>query len=318
MVHWQQLRETHLGVHFEDIIPPNVKLPMLPSVVIEFTRKAEDPDVSTQKLTKIIESDAGITTELLRYVNSSMVGLRNKASSVQQALNLLGIRTVKLFLITTGMKSALSSRQSKMVNLKNFWATNLERALFSREIARLLGADSDLAFAASMLQDSLLPVLTNELYKYYVSYAELPEESNLNLTSFEDQTFRWNHTMATAAVMHHWGFPDDLICCILFHHKGLMVLSEAEMAKSPIAAVAVASLLPDPLNQERNGLVRLHKLQTLWPKFELDKVVEAVDSQFAELSPGVSPDFPLKHRYDKMMEKMGETAEAAPAATPAG
>lgn len=317
MVHWQQLRETNLGVHFEDIIPPNVKLPMLPSVVIEFTRKAEDPDISTQKLTKIIESDAGITTELLRYVNSSMVGLRNKASSVQQALNLLGIRTVKLFLITTGMKSALSSRQSKMVNLKNFWATNLERALFSREIARLLGADSDLAFAASMLQDSLLPVLTNELYKYYVSYAELPEESTLNLTSFEDQTFRWNHTLATAAVMHHWGFPDDLICCILFHHKGLMVLSEAELAKSPIAAVAVSSLLPDPLNQERNGLGRLHKLQSLWPRFELGKVVEAVDTQFQELSPGVSPDFPLKHRYEKMMEKLVEMS-AEPAAAAAG
>lgn len=313
MVQWQQLREKHLGVHFEDIIPPNIKLPMLPSVVIEFTRKAEDPDVSTQKLTKIIESDAGITTELLKYVNSAMVGLRNKASSVQQALNLLGIRTVKLFLITTGMKSALSSRQSKLVNLKNFWATNLERAIFSREVARLLGTDSDLAFAASMLQDSLLPVLTNELYKYYVSFCELPEESTLNMTTFEDQTFQWNHTLATAAVMHHWGFPDDLICCILFHHKGLTVLSDAELAKTPIAAVAVASLLPDPLNQERQGLLRLHKLQGLWPRFDLAQVVESVDQQYQELSSGISPDFPLKHRYDKLKETLVQPQEAVAA-----
>ncbi len=309
MLNWQHIRETHLGVHFQDILPPNIKLPMMPSVVIEFTRKAEDPNVETRKLTKIIESDAGITTELLRYVNSSMVGLRNKASSVQQALNLLGIRSVKLFLITTGMKSALSSRQFKLVNLRNVWATNLERALFSREIGRLLGTDSDLAFAASMLQDSLLPILTNELYKYYVGYAELPEESPLTMTTFEDQTFRWNHSLATAAVMRHWGFPDDLICCILFHHKGLMVLSDAELAKSPIAAVAVSSLLPDPLNQERNGLNRLHKLQSLWPQFDLARIVETVDVQYQELSPGVSPDFPLKHRYEKLVEQLNANAE---------
>lgn len=312
-MNWTELRETSLPKEQANVIPPNIKLPMLPTVVIEFSRQAEDPDVNSKKLASIVETDTGYTVELLRHVNSSVFGLRTKASTVQQAINLLGSRTVKYFLLTTGMKSALQARQSKLINLKNFWANNLERALFAREVARMLRADMDLAFAAAMLQDSLLPILSNELYDIYVKYCEIPEESPINITAFEEKAFRWNHSMATASVMHNWGFPDDLVCCILYHHQGLKVLADKTYAPTALAAVAVATLLPDPILQEHQGLLRLHKLQGLWPNFNLKQLIERVDAQYQELSPGVASDFTLKHRYEKMLPQL-EAATAAAAA----
>ena len=72
----------------------------------------------------------------------------------------LGIRRTKLTLITVATQNALPVRQLKLLNLATFWNTNLERAIFARRIARLMRVDEELVFAASLLQDFLLPVLT--------------------------------------------------------------------------------------------------------------------------------------------------------------
>ena len=137
--------------------------------------------------------------------------MRTKASTVQQAINLLGSRTVKYFLLTTGMKSALQARQSKLINLKNFWANNLERALFAREVARMLRADTDLAFAGAMLQDSLLPILSNELYDIYVKYCEIPEESPVNITAFEEKP---QHPTGTLTAIALYSYSRDTLSLI--------------------------------------------------------------------------------------------------------
>ena len=63
--------------------------------------------------------------------------------------------------MTKSVERALRSRESKMINLRSFWMNNLERALFARHVARLLKTDAEVAFAGAMLQDFLLPALTN-------------------------------------------------------------------------------------------------------------------------------------------------------------
>jgi EAL and modified HD-GYP domain-containing signal transduction protein len=52
-------------------------------------------DVSFEDLERIIASDVGLSLKLLRYVNSAFFALPRTVSSVQEALNLLGVRTVR-------------------------------------------------------------------------------------------------------------------------------------------------------------------------------------------------------------------------------
>ena len=95
MTDWTKLRKNLIGDGKQSPLPSQIKLPMLPKAVMEFSEKAEDPKSTPKVLSKIIETDAGISCELLRMVNSSAFALRRKVSSIQQTITLMGIRSTK-------------------------------------------------------------------------------------------------------------------------------------------------------------------------------------------------------------------------------
>lgn len=298
-VDWEAVRKEHLGEKAAAFTGNQITLPVLPKGLREFLQKAEDPMVPPQVLAGHISTDAALTCELLRHVNSAHYGLRSKASTVQQALSLLGIRQTKLLLIAAGARLATENKPSALINLRNFWNSNLERALFAREVAVILQADTDIAFAAAMLQDFLLPAISNEKLADYTDYLAGQSKQPTELCQFEHRKFGWTHALAAASVMSGWGFPDEFVCGILFHHKGLAMLGDQRLGRTSVAAVALSSLIPDALRQVPSGLEQLCRLTTIWPAFDLERLAHRVDEQFKEMGQGASHEFSLLHRLEK-------------------
>ncbi len=295
-VDWKAILERELGEFTLAALPPTLKLPALPHAVTLFVQKSNDPDVPISELAKIVETDSGLTVELLRYVNSAYVGLRYKAKSVHQAISLLGLRRAKMFLISTGLQAAVQAKKSRLINQNSFWNASLQKALFAREVAKLLKTDTEVAFAGALLQDFLLPVITNELFDDYLHFVETRAEQPQLMVDYERQRFGWDHALAGACLAHRWCLPDDLVCCLLFHHRGLHTLADPELKRTPVAAVALSALLPDQLRQNYRGLEQLLALQEKWPAFDLAKLTQTVDEQHAQLGLGVRNDFPLSRR----------------------
>ena len=309
MTDWAALREEALGNFTVAALPPTMSLPALPLAVTQFVQKAADPNVVLKDLSKIIETDTGLTLELLKHVNSAFVGLRSKAASVMQALSLLGLRPSKNLIITVGTKAAVQSRQSKLINQNSFWNAALQKALFARELALLLKTDAEIAFAGALLQDFLLPVLANELYEPYLEFIKTRDQHPVNLCEFEHASFGWDHALAGACLAHRWKLPDELVCCILFHHQGLEILTNAQLARTPVAAVALAALLPDQLRQTYQGLEQLLVLEQKWPAFKLQALAETVDAKQAEAGLGVRNDFPLARRCKSVANQEANNAD---------
>ena len=295
-INWAELREQFLGDFSEAVLPPTLKLPALPHAVTLFIQKSNDSDASVKELAKIIETDSGLTLELLRHVNSSFMGLRKKAGSVQHALSLLGVRQTKTFIVTTGMQAAVRSKKSKLINQSCFWNASLQKALFAREVARLLKADTETAFAGALLQDYLLPVVTNDLFDDYLLFVDERERQPVCLSQYEQQKFGWSHALAGAALAHRWHLPDELVCCILLHHHGLKLLADPILKRTSVTAVALSALLPDQLRQNFHGLELLVKLDEKWGAFDLAGLAAKVDGQHEESGLGVRNDFPLARR----------------------
>ena len=295
-IDWTGICREALGEFTVTALPPTLTLPALPHAVTQFTEKSANPDVEIKDLAQIIETDTGLTLELLRHVNSAFTGLRTRAKTVQQALSLLGLRQSRTLLITTGMRSAIQARQSKLINQACFWNASLQKALFARAVARLLKADGELAFAGALLQDYLLPILTNDLDAAYLEFIQTRDKQPANICDFEQQKFGWDHALAGACLALRWRLPEDLVCCILFHHQGLRILTNPQLGRTAAAAVAVAALLPDQLRQCYQGLEQLLLLETKWPAFRLEELAEQVDREHAEIGMGVRNDFPLLRR----------------------
>ena len=223
--------------------------------------------------------------------------MSRKVSSAQQAIGLLGVRDCKLYLLTKAVDRALRGRESKLVNLRSFASSNLERALFARYVAKLLRTDGEVAFADAMLQDFMLPAITNDLFATYLPFSKEQGESQIDLHRFEKKVQNWDHTEAAAHVMLAWGFPDELVCCALLHHHGLRLLADKTLGRTPAAAVAVSALMPDAIRQVANGMDQIIALDSKWPSFKLLAAAEQVDREFQELSSvtGANPFSFLRH-----------------------
>lgn len=295
-IDWKAVCDEALGQFEITCLPPEFKLPALPHAVSLFLERSSKADADLKQLATIIETDSGLSVELLRQVNSSHMGLRNKARAASQALAMLGLRQSRMFVMTTGMQAAVLARQSKLINQNRFWNVSLEKALFAKQVAVLLKADQDLAFAGSLMQDYLLPILTNELFDAYVDFFNTREKEPINMWDFERAAFGWDHALAGACLARGWKFPDELVACILYHHHGLHLLAHPQLGQSAAAAVALSGLLPDQLRQCHQGLSLLLLLEQKWPAFKLQEIAAAVDAQRAEMGMGVQNHFPLSRR----------------------
>jgi serine/threonine-protein kinase len=293
---WTAIRAEGLANFTMAVMPPTIQLPSLPHAVTLFMERSSDEAATLNDLAEILETDAGLTFELLKYVNSSFFGLRQQSKTVDHALSLLGRRQARVLVMATGAQAAMQARKSKLINQQAFWNASLQKALFAREVALLLQADPDVAFSGALLQDYLLPVLTNDLLDTYLEFVEHRETLPETLCEFENNRFAWDHALAGACLAHRWHLPDELVCCILYHHSGLQILAHPQLGRSPVAAVALSALLPDQLRQHYHGLDLLSKLQQKWPAFRLEHLAETVDRQHEAMNLGVRNDFPLLRR----------------------
>lgn len=290
---WEDIVRELIGDFTLDVLPPSVELPALPHAATIFVQKANDESVSNEELAAIIETDAGLTTELLRYVNSSFMGLRNRAKTVQHTLSLLGRKQARMHIVTTATRAAVQARKSRLVNHGTFWSSSLQKALFSKEVAKLLKADADLAFAGALLQDFLVPLLSNELYDDYLEFISNRDEMPNTLYEYEQKRYGWDHALSAAALAARWHLPADLTCCILFHHAGLKILGDPRLGRTAVAAVALSAMLPDEIRQQRYGLEQLARLGQKWKAFDLEQIAAKVDADHEAIGLGVQNPYPL-------------------------
>src|SRR5690606_3384778 len=66
-------------------------LPTLPEVAIQVREAAEDPNISTLSLSKVIGQDAALTARLIKVVNSPLMRSNREITDLQMAIGRLGI-----------------------------------------------------------------------------------------------------------------------------------------------------------------------------------------------------------------------------------
>ena len=218
---WKNLSQRSVASVKANLLPKSIELPALPHAVTEFVQASAKPDYSIADLAKIIEKDSALTVELLRHVNSAMYASSSPIRSIKGAINQIGLRITKMHLMAVGMNAANRALKTKLINQRNFWNESLQRALFAKEIATRMHLDPGLAFLGGLLQDFLLPVLTNTFNKQYLEYMDTSPTpgQGRNLVDWEREVFGWDHASAGAYYAAQWKFPDDLLCAIFFHHS---------------------------------------------------------------------------------------------------
>lgn len=90
----------------ETILNKIKKLPPLPDTIIEIEKiYQENPDNIFDLIAKILEKDPILTAHIIKEANSPLYGLRNEVKTINQAISLFGMATIRGFVLSTILKN---------------------------------------------------------------------------------------------------------------------------------------------------------------------------------------------------------------------
>lgn len=263
------------------------QLPALPQSAISLLQLSKDPNNGPNEYALPIESDAGLTGQVLKFVNSSYFGFSREISSVKTAITLVGVRTIKNFALWSAVFSLMPNPKCGPFDLKHLWQDSLRRALFARAVARLLGLrEAEDAFAAALLQDMAVPLLAKEFPAEYVKLLE-SRGQGVRLSDLERESFGWTHAEIGGQMARKWKLPEDT-AALIERHTAIDEIVSAEKLKPAEAAVALSSLLPTAGDQHWPECGAFQKYyERMRPKGTQSaaELLTQVDKEFADFAP---------------------------------
>jgi putative nucleotidyltransferase with HDIG domain len=178
------------------------ELPTMPVVASKLLSLLSSPDYKTKELSRLIKTDVGITTKILKIANSAFYGCSREITSVDRAVVLLGARTMKSLVIAASTKGVYKN-SGLMEHL--MWEHGVGVAIGAHIIAIAKGipAKED-ALVSGLLHDIGKTILLQTYpEKFDAMYQEMYND-DLEFEDLEIKTFGFSHTELGALLVKTW------------------------------------------------------------------------------------------------------------------
>jgi HD-like signal output (HDOD) protein len=195
-------------------------LPPMPEVAQKARKILSNPGSSFSALARVIESDQGIVTRVLRIANSPYYGLSGNVSSIQRAAMILGAKTL-MELLGMACSSEIMSGTLDGYDLAagDLWKHSLAVAGASKMIARRVQPDLEQdAYSAGLIHDVgkiILDPYVLEKKSEFLSFVNAEQGSFL---SAERAILGFDHAELASEVCVHWKIPAHIALSIRYHH----------------------------------------------------------------------------------------------------
>jgi diguanylate cyclase (GGDEF)-like protein len=233
------------------------RLPSFPAIAARVIEMCGDQNVSVRDLGEVLSHDTAISTKMLRTINSSFYGLRNRVTTVERATAMLGINAVKMLALGFSIVPQLKGLGGEDFDPTIIWKRSLYAAVGAHTIAREVKFDHhEEAFIAGLLQDLGVIVMLQALRGEYVKVIEGVIETHSKLSQAEREAFDLDHAQVGKALSESWILPEILVTSIGLHEDPEQAVPEYQSLVRSITLGAKAAdcfLCPD---DQRGGRVK--------------------------------------------------------------
>ena len=193
----------------------------LPTILTEIMGELNKDEAVTFKITRMVETDAALTSSILRVVNSPFYGLRHEVANVGNAITLLGHSEISRILITFFMKQQfrkLSRHQESY--LERLWSHSLNTAALATLISREfnIGLHGE-EYTAALLHDIGKIVLIQQFAPEFDSITETMKQSGRADVDVEKEILGMSHDEIGGMLGDRWRLPPELVEVLKFHHS---------------------------------------------------------------------------------------------------
>jgi HD-like signal output (HDOD) protein len=193
-------------MNFDTLFQQPNALPAAPRIVHELIASFGDDEVSAHDIARKLAADPVLSAKLLRLANSAFYQIARSVSTVNDAVMMLGLSTVRTAVISSGMIDGFKSTPG--MDLKRFWRYSLHTAVAAKWLAKQVNEDNELAFTIGMMHGIGQLVL----------HAGMPEQARLldaavdpldaQRLDAEREALGYDYAEVGAELALRWKFPD--------------------------------------------------------------------------------------------------------------
>ncbi len=196
----------------------HLRLPPFPQIAVRVMQLSARENVQLHQICDLISTDPAFASEVLTVANSFLYAPRFPASSIMQAISVLGATHLQGLCITVGVRTYLG-KSMRLPAMLSLWRHNLASAIVAQRLASHGFIDKEVAFTAGILHDigrfALAVVQPGE----YASLLEKHSGPPATILDGEREIFGWNHCEAGAQLIADWMLPSELLPVVCNHHE---------------------------------------------------------------------------------------------------
>lgn len=233
-------------------IVKSVGIPTRPGILLDLEKEVKKDDPDFRQIEHLVVSDVGLSAALLKTINSPFYATRNKATTIRQAISILGLSTLSRLVTGLVVRNLLSP--PGQISMERFWDASAKIAVTSSYLAKQLpGMDKDEAYTFGLFQDCGIPVLMQKFPDYKQTLGLANEALDRKFTDIEEERYQTNHATVGYILTKSWNLPANLSNAIRFHHEYSQI-SESESSLSVESQNLVAlALLAEHIIQTNSG-----------------------------------------------------------------
>src|SRR3990167_5893062 len=194
-------------------------LPTLPTVAYKLISISSNEEIGMKDIADLISKDASLSAKVLKIANSAFYNLPCKISTIHQAASRLGMNAIRNLTLSFSFLSVKAKIKKDVFNYEKFWEQSLSNAVAAKLIMAEIGkSDWEEIFVAGLLQNIGELIIATSLPQQYEQVLLETFKSEKSTFELEQQIIGADHTFIGYEVAKNWGFPDQLLTSIQYHH----------------------------------------------------------------------------------------------------
>ncbi len=289
--------------------------PALSATATQIAEMTSDIQAPVSRVAKLILMDVGLSTKLLRVVNSSFYGLTGPVSEVAQAISILGYKKVGSLALGLAVMDTFAVPPASNFNLKRFWERSICNAVSAGVVsARLRRNFPGEIFTAGLLQDIGAFFLALYFPAEYGAAFSTVKAIGGHPSRVERSVIGIDHAAVGAILVRQWRLPPIFEKILREHHFFEL---ETDISSSPTAdmirVINLSGLVTDVFYEEDKN-VRLALLEDRAQKlFGLgEKAVQDILEQVPEEMEAAAATFQLTVRLKPPARGANKYVETLP------
>ncbi|MFB3925992.1 MAG: HDOD domain-containing protein [Syntrophales bacterium] len=205
----------------EDLLQGNVHISSLPIIYMRINEAVSNPRSSTSDISAVIGDDPGLTSRLLRLVNSAFYGYPTKIDTISRALFIVGTQQLRDLALATSIISMFKGISRSLVDMESFWRHSIACGIAAKILATYRRTETNVEryFVAGTVHDiGRLIIYQKKPDLARKAFIQCRTDGDL-LYAAERKILGFDHADVGRLLLQTWNLPPSLTEVVSFHHN---------------------------------------------------------------------------------------------------